>query len=146
MLSHTLGFVGSDDLETVEEPSIQVYNSQLLNGKQESELNVNSAIKDGDNNVIADTYYKKTDTVDNSTNSENANKLLQDGSYVGSQFLNVAHASNASKLGGKLESELNVASADSATNAGNANKLNNKLESELNVGFTPEFLAKRPHI
>ena len=92
--------VYSDDLEEVEEPLIQVYNSQLLNDKQESELDVNSAIKDGDNNVIADTYYKKTDTVYNSTNSENADKLLQNGSYVGSQFLNVAHASNASKLGG----------------------------------------------
>jgi hypothetical protein len=127
--------VYSDDLEEVEEPLIQVYNSQLLNGKEESELDVNSAIKDGDNNVIANTYYKKTDTVDNSTNSENAMKLYQDGSYVSSQFLNVAYATNAGKLGGKLESELNVNSANTATtatNAGNANKLNNKLESELN--------------
>ena len=91
--------VYSDDLEEVEEPLIQVYNSQLLNNKQESELNVNSAIKDGNNNVITDTYYKKTDTVDNSTNSENADKLLQDGNYVGAQFLNVAYATNAGKLG-----------------------------------------------
>ncbi len=91
--------VYSDDLEEVEEPIIQVYNSQLLNNKQESELDVNSAIKDGDSNVITDTYYKKTDTVDNATNSENADKLLQDGSYVSSQFLNVAYATNAGKLG-----------------------------------------------
>ena len=137
---------GGENLET-SDPIVNVYNAERLNSKPESKLNVESAIKDGEGNVIIDTYRKNTiykvqndilfdgyvpivntsvNYAINSGNSDNANKL----NNKTEANLSVAESINANKLNNKEEANLSVANA---VTANNANRLNNKLESELSV-------------
>ena len=101
---------GGENLET-SDPIVNVYNAERLNSKPESKLNVESAIKDGEGNVIIDTYRKNTDIVDKATK---ADKILFDGSYVPIVNTSVNYAINSG-------------------NSDNANKLNNKTEANLSV-------------
>jgi hypothetical protein len=92
--------------------TLSVNNTTYVNGKTESNLNVNSATS--------------------ATNANNAS-YLNTKTEVNLNVNSAINSNSSTYLGGKTEANLNVNSATSATNANNASYLNNKTESNLNV-------------